>query len=68
MVDSLYAILILKTFFWFQIDYEDTYSIVAFGGGGAVALWLAAAVVGAIDSIPVVSTLHQFQNLHFCFL
>lgn len=44
--------------FLFQLDYEDTYSVLVFGGGGAVALWLAAAVVGAIDSIPlVISTL-----------
>ena len=40
----------------FQLDYEETYSFLAFGSGGAVALWLVAAVVSAIDSIPVVST------------
>lgn len=40
----------------FQLDYEETYSVLVFGGGGAVALWLAAAIVGAIDSIPVVSS------------
>lgn len=32
----------------------------AFGSGGAVAFWLVAAIVGAIDSIPVVSTLSRF--------
>lgn len=41
----------------FQFDYEDTSSVIVFGGSAVVALWLAAAVVGAIDSIPVVSAI-----------
>lgn len=49
----------------FQFDYEETYSILVFGGGGAVALWLAAAVVGAIDSIPVVITFLLCMNMPF---
>ncbi|CAA0831195.1 Protein CURVATURE THYLAKOID 1D- chloroplastic [Striga hermonthica] len=36
-----------------KFDYQDTYSLLVFSGGGAVALWLATAVVGAIDSIPL---------------
>lgn len=43
-------------FHQFQFDSDDTYSLLAFGGGALVAVWLASAVVGAIDSIPVVST------------
>lgn len=39
-----------------QLDFEkDSYLILLYGGGSLFALWLAAAVVGAIDSIPVVS-------------
>ncbi|GER34491.1 protein CURVATURE THYLAKOID 1D [Striga asiatica] len=37
-----------------KFDFQDTYSLLVFGGGGAVALWLATAVIGAIDSIPLV--------------
>lgn len=51
-----------------QLDYEDTSSILVFGGGGAVALWLAAAVVGAVDSIPLVSNAYSaltyFSMMH----
>ncbi|KAL3638406.1 hypothetical protein CASFOL_017777 [Castilleja foliolosa] len=36
-----------------SFDIEDPYSVLVFGGGGAVALWLLSAVVGAVDSIPV---------------
>jgi len=38
-----------------QLDFEkDSYLIFLYGGGSLLALWLVAAVVGAIDSIPVV--------------
>ena len=37
-----------------QLDFDDTYSILVYGAGALVALWLSSAVVGAIDSIPVV--------------
>ena len=37
-----------------QFDTDDTGSIVVYGGGALVALWLTSAVIGAIDSIPLV--------------
>lgn len=40
-----------------QFDSEDTLSIVLFGSGSLIALWLALAVVGTIDSIPLVFSL-----------
>ena len=45
-----------------QLDSDDTYSILVYGTGALVALWLSSAVVGAIDSIPVVGS-----HLKFCF-
>ncbi|KAG8383590.1 hypothetical protein BUALT_Bualt04G0029600 [Buddleja alternifolia] len=48
-----------------KFDYEDTYSILVLGGGSAVALWLAAAVVGAIDSIPVVPKVLELIGLGY---
>ncbi|KAG6397518.1 hypothetical protein SASPL_143687 [Salvia splendens] len=47
------------------LDYEDTSSILVFGGGGAVALWLAAAVVGAVDSIPLVPKVLELVGLGY---
>jgi hypothetical protein len=37
-----------------QFDSDDTYSLLLYGGGALVALWLSSAIVGAIDSIPLV--------------
>ncbi|KAK6154180.1 hypothetical protein DH2020_013819 [Rehmannia glutinosa] len=48
-----------------KFDYEDKYSILVFGGGGAVALWLLAAVVGAIDSIPVFPKVLELVGLGY---
>ncbi|KAK4430530.1 protein CURVATURE THYLAKOID 1D, chloroplastic [Sesamum alatum] len=48
-----------------KFDYEDTYSILVFGGGGAVALWLLAAVVSAIDSIPVFPKVLELVGLGY---
>ncbi|KAL0423144.1 UNVERIFIED_CONTAM: protein CURVATURE THYLAKOID 1D, chloroplastic [Sesamum radiatum] len=48
-----------------KFDYEDTSSILVFGGGGAVALWLLAAVVGAIDSIPVFPKVLELVGLGY---
>ncbi|KAL1569675.1 protein CURVATURE THYLAKOID 1A, chloroplastic-like [Salvia divinorum] len=53
LLDNLQFLKFLEEFD-IKFDYEDTSSILVFGGGGAVALWLAAAVVGAVDSIPLV--------------
>lgn len=36
-----------------KLDPEDAYSYLAYGSGALITLWLASAVVGAIDSIPV---------------
>ena len=38
-----------------QFESDDSYSLVLFGGTAATALYLASAIVGAIDSIPIVS-------------
>ncbi|KAL3838633.1 hypothetical protein ACJIZ3_023224 [Penstemon smallii] len=48
-----------------KLDYEDTYSVLVFGGGGAVALWLAAAVIGAIDSVPVLPKVLELVGLGY---
>ncbi|KAI3462115.1 hypothetical protein Pfo_018778 [Paulownia fortunei] len=48
-----------------KLDYEDKYSILVIGGGGAVALWLVAAVVGAIDSIPVFPKVMELVGLGY---
>ena len=48
--------------FLLQLDSVDTYSILVYGAGTLVFLWLSSAVVGAIDSIPVVGS-----HLKFCF-
>ena len=43
-----------------QLDSEDAYSIILYGSGALVALWLTSALVGAIDSIPLVRIKCQF--------
>ncbi|KAL0381663.1 UNVERIFIED_CONTAM: protein CURVATURE THYLAKOID 1D, chloroplastic [Sesamum angustifolium] len=48
-----------------KFDYEDTSSILVFGGGAAVALWLLAAVVSAIDSIPVFPKVLELVGLGY---
>ncbi|XP_047966108.1 glutamate--tRNA ligase-like [Salvia hispanica] len=48
-----------------KLDYEETYSFLAFGSGGAVALWLVAAVVSAIDSIPVLPKALELVGLGY---
>jgi len=47
-------IYVIVSMFLMQLDFDDTYSILVYGAGALVALWLSSAVVGAIDSIPVV--------------
>ncbi|XP_022773887.1 protein CURVATURE THYLAKOID 1D, chloroplastic-like isoform X2 [Durio zibethinus] len=37
-----------------KLEAEDAYSIILYGTGALVALWLASAVVGSIDSLPLV--------------
>ncbi|XP_058179600.1 protein CURVATURE THYLAKOID 1D, chloroplastic-like isoform X2 [Rhododendron vialii] len=36
-----------------KLDSDDTFSVLLFGGGALVSLWIATLVVSAIDSIPV---------------
>ncbi|KAG6386667.1 hypothetical protein SASPL_151836 [Salvia splendens] len=48
-----------------DLDYEETYSFLAFGSGGAVALWLVAAIVSAIDSIPVLPKALELVGLGY---
>ncbi|CAI9767032.1 unnamed protein product [Fraxinus pennsylvanica] len=48
-----------------DFDSDDTYSLLAFGGGALVAVWLASAVVGAIDSIPVFPKVLELVGLGY---
>ncbi|KAL3524880.1 hypothetical protein ACH5RR_013252 [Cinchona calisaya] len=48
-----------------KFDSNDTYSILVLGGGVLVSLYLATAIVGAIDSIPLVPKLMQVVGLSY---
>lgn len=49
----------------FQLGTNDTGSVVLYGAGALVILWLSSAVIGAIDSIPLVCIkLQLFQYFH----
>ncbi|KAL0367932.1 UNVERIFIED_CONTAM: protein CURVATURE THYLAKOID 1D, chloroplastic [Sesamum calycinum] len=48
-----------------KFDYEEAYTIFVYGGGGTFAVWLAAAVVGAIDSIPVLPKVLELVGLGY---
>ncbi|KAL6959456.1 hypothetical protein U1Q18_039606 [Sarracenia purpurea var. burkii] len=48
-----------------KLDSEDTYPILLFGGGALIALWLATAIVGAIDSIPLFPKLMKVVGLAY---
>lgn len=50
----------------FQFDPEDSSSLILYGGGVVTALWLTTAIVGAIDSIPLVRTFLA-KDSHFCY-
>uniref|UniRef100_A0A803PDU2 Cyanobacterial aminoacyl-tRNA synthetase CAAD domain-containing protein n=1 Tax=Cannabis sativa TaxID=3483 RepID=A0A803PDU2_CANSA len=49
----------------FNIESEDTSSVLLFGGSALLTLWLASAVVGAIDSIPVLPKLLEIIGLGY---
>ncbi|KAM1268095.1 hypothetical protein ACFX13_000488 [Malus domestica] len=46
-----------------DLDSDDTYSLLLYGGGTLFALWLASVVVGAIDSIPLFLKLLEVVGL-----
>lgn len=48
-----------------KFDSDDTYSILIYGTGALVALWLSSAVVGALDSIPLVPKLFEVVGLAY---
>ncbi|KAI3889834.1 hypothetical protein MKX03_033872 [Papaver bracteatum] len=48
-----------------KLDSEDAYSYLAYGSGALVTLWLASAVVGAVDSIPVFPKVLELVGLGY---
>ncbi|XP_021275186.1 protein CURVATURE THYLAKOID 1D, chloroplastic [Herrania umbratica] len=48
-----------------KLDSEDANSIILYGSGTLVALWLVSAVVGAIDSIPLFPKLMEVVGLGY---
>ncbi|KAK6258810.1 Cyanobacterial aminoacyl-tRNA synthetase [Theobroma cacao] len=48
-----------------KLDSEDANSIILYGSGALVALWLASAVVSAIDSIPLFPKLMEIVGLGY---
>ncbi|CAK9158062.1 unnamed protein product [Ilex paraguariensis] len=50
-----------------EFESEDSYSILLFGGGALTLVYLATAIVGSIDSIPVVCSTYSFflQKIEF---
>ncbi|XWS33385.1 hypothetical protein CRYUN_Cryun22dG0077600 [Craigia yunnanensis] len=50
-----------------KLDSEDAYSIILFGSGALVALWLTSALVGTIDSIPLFPKLMEVVGLGYTF-
>ncbi|XWS41638.1 hypothetical protein CRYUN_Cryun17cG0099500 [Craigia yunnanensis] len=50
-----------------KFESEDAYSIILYGSGALVALWLASAVVNAIDSIPLFPKLMEVVGLGYSF-
>ncbi|XVF17333.1 hypothetical protein REPUB_Repub10bG0111700 [Reevesia pubescens] len=50
-----------------KLDSEDAYPIISYGSGALVALWLASAVIGAIDSIPLFPKLMEVVGLGYTF-
>jgi hypothetical protein len=50
-----------------KFDSDDTYSLLLYGGGALVALWLSSAIVGAIDSIPLFPKLMEVVGLGYTF-
>lgn len=50
-----------------QFDSEDPYSVLLFGTGALAVLWLTSAIIGAVDSIPIVCvSSFVYWKLVFC--
>ncbi|KAL6575889.1 hypothetical protein OROHE_000360 [Orobanche hederae] len=65
LVDNPLELLKFLKDFDIKFDHEDTYSVLVLGAGGAVALWLASATVGAIDSIPLLPKMLELVGLGY---
>ncbi|KAL5556536.1 hypothetical protein UlMin_038772 [Ulmus minor] len=50
-----------------NLDTEDAYKYLLYGGGALLTLWLASAVVGSIDSIPLFPKLMEVVGLGYTF-
>ena len=50
-----------------QFDSYDTSTVLLYGGGALVALWLSSVFVGAIDSIPLVRMCVCFGLIPYLF-
>lgn len=48
-----------------KLDSQDPFSILLYGGGSLVTLWLLSAVVGAIDAIPLFPKLMEVVGLSY---
>ncbi|KAJ6812975.1 protein CURVATURE THYLAKOID 1D, chloroplastic-like [Iris pallida] len=48
-----------------KLDTDDNYSIFIYGTGALVALWLSSAVVGALDSIPLIPNVFELVGLAY---
>ncbi|CAK9322078.1 unnamed protein product [Citrullus colocynthis] len=48
-----------------KLESVDTYSLVLYGGGAFFGIWLVSAVVGAVDSIPLVPKLLEVVGLGY---
>ncbi|OUZ99778.1 Cyanobacterial aminoacyl-tRNA synthetase [Macleaya cordata] len=48
-----------------KLDSEDTYSVLIYGSSALITLWLASALVGAIDSIPVFPKVLEIVGLAY---
>ncbi|XP_042499078.1 protein CURVATURE THYLAKOID 1D, chloroplastic isoform X2 [Macadamia integrifolia] len=48
-----------------NLDSEDTYPLLLYGGGALVVLWLVSALIGAVDSIPLFPKLLEIVGLGY---
>ncbi|XP_022136669.1 protein CURVATURE THYLAKOID 1B, chloroplastic-like [Momordica charantia] len=50
---------------YLQLESGDTYSLVLYGAGAFVGIWLVSAIVGAVDSIPLIPKLLEVVGLGY---